>query len=611
MSELEGKLTQLKRLLELGLIDEADFAVQKRALLTAGLAVAPPLAGATSVASPLSGSTQIADGALPERLGSYVVLGELGAGGMGRVVRARHVEEGWARRQGGDVAIKLIQPQIASEPGFRERFFAEAELGRKVSHASVASVFDVVADGDHLACVMSLVEGRDLTEFVRPGGMPLDEVLALLRPLAQALDHLHGLGIIHRDLKPANVKVRADGTPVLLDLGIAKDMGQDDGLTHTSTAMGTLEWMAPEQMDAKHAGPAADRYALGLIAYALLSGRMPWGDESSPARVHVRKLTGDLTPLGKIRPDLAGALSEAVGRMTALEPSRRPSSSARFVQDLASARAAPKSKRAEPKRTTPEPKQPAPKVPDTTPPLPPPLPPKRVLVDDGFDEPPSEGISPMWFVGGAVLLVGGIGAYLMAQAPREAPSAIDLAAHEAREKAAEKPDKTSKLAEPVDVAAKLERLRRQDEEHDAEAEFERSMGAQNAGPATTLGDALPDKPLGLTSGHDLEPGDRVYGWYPDEAAGQIVAVILHADGTLEAAFHNCEVTGWSGGAWSVQDGRIEGHVYNSYYEGREGFNAPFSAAIVGNQLAVWDLTLGKCLEDLRGVTLYRYYGSSL
>ncbi|MCP4805901.1 MAG: serine/threonine protein kinase [Proteobacteria bacterium] len=323
MSELENKLTELKRLLDMGLIDQSDFDGQKKALLAAAVGGAP-LGGETRVESSVD---------LPDRLGSYRVLGTLGEGGMGTVLRARHAEEGWARRQGGDVAIKLIQPHIARDPGFRERFFAEAELGRKVSHDSVATVFDVLADGDHLGTVMSLVEGRELTTFVRPGGLPLSEVVALLRPLAQALDHLHGLGIIHRDLKPANVKVRADGTPVLLDLGIAKDMTSDANHTATATAMGTAGWMAPEQADAKNVGPAADRYALGGIAYALLSGRMPWADGASAARILTHKLGGNLVPLSQVSA-VSAHTSQAVMKMLSLDPSARPSRCVAFVNGL-------------------------------------------------------------------------------------------------------------------------------------------------------------------------------------------------------------------------------------------------------------------------------------
>lgn len=260
---------------------------------------------------------------------------------MGTVLRARHAEEGWAKRQGGDVAIKLIHPHIAEDPSFRERFFAEAGLGRKVQHPSVASVFDVVSEEPWLGTVMSLVGGVTLDHWIRPGGLPVHEALALLTPLAHALDHLHGLGIVHRDVKPANIKVRADGTPVILDLGIAKDLKAGEGLTGTATSMGTVGWMAPEQADAKHVGPAADRYALGLITYALLSGQMPWPDDASEARVLTRKLTGELQPLDAARAGLASGVVAAVSAMLAMDPSARPASCGAFISGLSTGGDAP------------------------------------------------------------------------------------------------------------------------------------------------------------------------------------------------------------------------------------------------------------------------------
>ena len=113
---------------------------------------------------------------------------------------------------------------------------------------------------------------------MRPGGLPVEEVLSLL---AEALDHLHSQGIVHRDLKPANVKVRPDGRPVLLDLGIAKDLsGQGGGQTKTMTTMGTSAWMAPEQADAVSVTEAVTSMPWP-VAYVLLSGRMPWEDGES------------------------------------------------------------------------------------------------------------------------------------------------------------------------------------------------------------------------------------------------------------------------------------------------------------------------------------------
>jgi len=164
----------------------------------------------------------------------------------------------------------------------------------------------------------------------------VSEVVGLLAPLAEALDHLHGEGIVHRDLKPANVRVRSDGRPVLLDLGIAKDLsGDGGGHTQTMTAMGTSAWMAPEQADAKRVTKAADVYALGLVAYALLSGRMPWPEGESDLRVLMRKTSGRLEPLSAVAPAVPGHVSAAVMSALALDPSARPGRCGALVESLA------------------------------------------------------------------------------------------------------------------------------------------------------------------------------------------------------------------------------------------------------------------------------------
>jgi len=163
----------------------------------------------------------------------------------------------------------------------------------------------------------------------------VSEVVGLLAPLAEALDHLHGEGIVHRDLKPANVKVRSDGRPVLLDLGIAKDLsGDGGGHTQTMTAMGTSEWMAPEQADAKRVTKAADVYALGLVAYVLLSGRMPWPEGESDLRVLTTKMMGRLEPLSMQVPALPVSVSDAVMAALSVDPEARPTTCTGLVSRL-------------------------------------------------------------------------------------------------------------------------------------------------------------------------------------------------------------------------------------------------------------------------------------
>ncbi len=271
---------------------------------------------------------------LPDRLGSYRILARLGAGGMGTVVRARHIEEGWATTQGGDVAIKLIHPHLAEDATFRARFLKEAAIGRRMLHPSLVPIWDVVAHEPWLGTVMSFIAGEQLTARVRGGGAPVDEVIALLTPVAEAVDYLHSQGIVHRDLKPANIIVRPDGRPVVLDLGIAKDALATENHTRTMTAMGTSAWMAPEQADAKHVDGAADRYAFGLIAYALLAGRLPWREETSENRALAMKLYGQLERLDTVRGGLSEYVVGTVMRMVALEAGDRFPSCLAFVEGL-------------------------------------------------------------------------------------------------------------------------------------------------------------------------------------------------------------------------------------------------------------------------------------
>ena len=167
-----------------------------------------------------------------------------------------------------------------------------------MAHSNVAKVIDVYDDKGLLALLMEYVEGQELKELIPKDGMPAEEVINLLKPVASALDYLHAEGIVHRDMKPANVRVKPDGTPVILDFGIAKDTNEaDNGMTQTGMAMGTQVYMAPEQIDAKRVTGAADQYALAMMTYQMLSGRFPWQKGLSSFRIMTAKLDGGLLDL--------------------------------------------------------------------------------------------------------------------------------------------------------------------------------------------------------------------------------------------------------------------------------------------------------------------------
>ena len=268
-----------------------------------------------------------------ETIGNYIIRERLGEGGMGVVYRARHKNEQFAKGT-GDVAIKMIRPSYAQDHDFRTRFIREAILGKRLAHSNIAKVIDVYDDKGLLALLMEYVEGQELKELIPKDGMPAEEVINLLKPVASALDYLHAEGIVHRDMKPANVRVKPDGTSVILDFGIAKDTNEaDSGMTQTGTAMGTQTYMAPEQMDAKRVTGAADQYALAMMAYQMLSGRLPWNEDVSQARLGLIKLTSDYQTLIAVC-SVSEPQNYAVMKGLSLQPEDRYETCVVFVETL-------------------------------------------------------------------------------------------------------------------------------------------------------------------------------------------------------------------------------------------------------------------------------------
>ena len=222
--------------------------------------------------------------------GRYRVERHLGRGGMGAVYAVQHVNTGES------LALKVLHPALASNTQAVERFRTEARAPVKIGTDHVVRIFDadVSAElGNVPFMVMELLAGRDLgTELKRRGAIPAGEVVLYLRQVARALDKAHAIGIIHRDLKPANLFVteRDDGTPLIkiLDFGIAKlTDGVSAELTQDGTIFGTPWYMSPEQArgHASRVGPSADLWALGLIAFRLLTGQNYWTAEGMAALI--------------------------------------------------------------------------------------------------------------------------------------------------------------------------------------------------------------------------------------------------------------------------------------------------------------------------------------
>jgi Protein kinase domain len=264
--------------------------------------------------------------------GPYRVLGVLGRGGMGQVLRAHDDEHD------RDVALKVLHPQWAQDQGYRDRFRREARIAARLTEPHVIPIHRFGEIDGQLFLDMRLVHGEDLDSLLRRTG-PLDPARAvdLVGQVARALDAAHAGGLVHRDVKPSNVLLagRADGRDLagsaagedfayLADFGVAR--GADDGpgpaLTAVGTAVGSTEYMAPERFGPTPPDARADVYSLACLLFELLTGRRPFGP-GDPARVMAAHLHEPPPAPSSLRPGLPAVLDAAVLRGLAKDPDRR------------------------------------------------------------------------------------------------------------------------------------------------------------------------------------------------------------------------------------------------------------------------------------------------
>jgi len=263
------------------------------------------------------------------RIGTYLIIGPLGAGGMGEVYRARDT------RLGREVAIKVLPAGVASNPDRLARFEREARTIAGLNHPNVVTLFSVEDEGGIRFLTMELVEGQSLDRVVKPGGLPLTRVLELSIPLANALVAAHERGVIHRDLKPANVMVTHDDWVKVLDFGLAKvaaGEGSSPDATVGATAgaplsgegqvLGTVPYMAPEQIRGETVDARSDLFALGVILYELATGKRPFTGTSS-ADVSSSILRDVPVPVLSVRPDLPRDLNRIITRCLEKSPRDR------------------------------------------------------------------------------------------------------------------------------------------------------------------------------------------------------------------------------------------------------------------------------------------------
>lgn len=249
--------------------------------------------------------------------GEYSLQRELGRGGMGIVYLARDV------LLDRDVAIKVLPTPLAGNPAARERFLREARMAAGLSHPHIVPIHRVGEVGGFVFFVMSYIEGESLGERLRSRGplAPADAT-RLLREVSWALAYAHGRGIIHRDVKPDNILIEAgSGRALVTDFGIAQ-AGTGSAATDGHLIMGTARFMSPEQASGDSLDGRSDIYALGVVGFLALSGRLPFEGSELPALL-VQQTTREAPSLSTIAPGMPAALAEAIDRCLARDPDDR------------------------------------------------------------------------------------------------------------------------------------------------------------------------------------------------------------------------------------------------------------------------------------------------
>lgn len=275
-----------------------------------------------SATTPLIGAT----------IGNYEIQALIGSGGMATVYR------GFDQNLGRAVAIKILSEEARAHPGFVDRFRQEARIIANLRHPNIVQVYDFGVHNGMPYMVQELLPGPTLeqriTDAVRSGRfLPPDEVIAITRQLAAALDAAHAAGIIHRDVKPANAMWNTLGDLVLTDFGIARSTLASGSQTQGGMVVGTPGYLSPEQAQGLPVTPASDIYSLGVVVFEMLAGRLPF-DGDTPMSIAIQHIQTPPPPLRTLRPDIPPAVEAVVLRALAKDPSARFERAEQFAAAL-------------------------------------------------------------------------------------------------------------------------------------------------------------------------------------------------------------------------------------------------------------------------------------
>ena len=263
-----------------------------------------------------------------DQLDHYRIEALVARSGMASIFRATDL------RDGRQVAIKVPHPEMESDPVFFERFEREQEIGAKLDHPGVMKVF---TDGDRsqVYMVMEWVDGQLLRQIMNEQRkFPIERAVRIALAICDALDYIHSKGVVHRDLKPENIMVDAQDHIKLIDFGIAANVGSRRiTFTKLSNTMGTPDYISPEQVRGKRGDARSDLYALGVMLYEMLTGKVPFTGPNAFVIMNDRLLNNPVPPR-EIDPAISPQLQEIIYRALEREPRNRYASAREFARDL-------------------------------------------------------------------------------------------------------------------------------------------------------------------------------------------------------------------------------------------------------------------------------------
>lgn len=257
----------------------------------------------------------------------YEIIRPIGGGGMADVFLAKDLI------LDRDVAVKVLKNQFANDEEFIRRFRREAQSAASMSHPNIVNIFDVGEENNEYYIVMEYVEGQTLKQYIHDhGSLTPEETVRILRQVSSAVSHAHDNHIVHRDIKPQNILISPNGTAKVTDFGISRAIS-DATITHTNSVLGSVHYLSPEQAKGGYVTYQSDLYSLGVVAYEMLTGKVPFTADT-PVSIALKHLQDPFPSVRDIKPEVPQSLDNVILRATSKEPENRYTNGHAMLADI-------------------------------------------------------------------------------------------------------------------------------------------------------------------------------------------------------------------------------------------------------------------------------------